>query len=72
MFMLRVSRSPQRLEWMVVSLVSVFGAFGPAVSEKKMEPMSLPMLHAPCNGNSIHHNWGSIIGRLLPLSTSGA
>ena len=41
-----VSRSPQGLERMMVTLVDVFSAFGITVSEKKTEPMSLPIPYA--------------------------
>ena len=42
-----VSRLPQGLERMMVTLVDVFGGFGLTVSEKKTETMRLPIPHAP-------------------------
>ena len=42
-----VSRSPQGLERMMVTMVDVFDAFGFTVSEKKPETMRLPIPHDP-------------------------
>ena len=48
------SRLPQGLKQTMASLVGVFGAFGLTVSEKKIEPMDLPISHAPATGQQYH------------------
>ena len=66
-----VSRSPQGLERMMLTLVEVFGAFGLTVSEKKTETMSLPIPHAPATPIAFTTT-GQQYRQTTPLSTSGA